>query len=173
LRPQFEDPQLVVIKAQELPLSGQALLDLMQAVLARGGSFRFRARGWSMTPFIRDGDVITISPLRSTAPTSGEVVAFIHPQTNKLVVHRIVARRSTAWVIQGDNAPNESDGLIAQENILGRVTRVERDGRIVRSGLGVQGKLVAWLQATKTLRPLENLWWRLKKTVNEFKEVIS
>ena len=67
-------------RPQDLPLSGQALLDLMRAVLAKGVPFRFCARGWSMAPFIRDGDVITVSPLRQSLPGVGEVVAFVRPE---------------------------------------------------------------------------------------------
>jgi len=37
---------------------------LAKDVLGRGASFRFQARGNSMTPFIRDGDVIAIVPMR-------------------------------------------------------------------------------------------------------------
>ena len=72
----LDEPRLFVVKAHELPLSGQALLELMRAVLARGVPFRFCARGWSMAPFIRDGDVITVSRFRHDLPDIGEVVAF-------------------------------------------------------------------------------------------------
>ena len=51
-----------------LSLSGEALIELMRAVLARGLPFRFAARGFSMAPFIRDGDVISVSPPLSARP---------------------------------------------------------------------------------------------------------
>ena len=38
------------------------LTALVRAVLDKGASFRFKAFGVSMTPFIQDGDVITIAP---------------------------------------------------------------------------------------------------------------
>jgi hypothetical protein len=38
------------------------LVELARAVLAKGKSFRFHAPGLSMTPFIRDGDFVTIGP---------------------------------------------------------------------------------------------------------------
>ena len=150
----YVDPRLFVIKAEERPISGQALLELMQAVLAKGVPFRFCARGWSMVPFIRDGDVITVSPLQDDLPGTGEVVAFVRPGAGNLVVHRIVARCNAAVCIQGDNGMGYSDGIIPQENLLGRVTRVERQGRSIWLGLGPERFIIAWLSSTKQLVPL-------------------
>jgi hypothetical protein len=159
LRPQrFEEPQLVVRKAEELPLSGPALLELMGAVLARGAAFRFCARGWSMAPFIRDGDVITVSPLGRDLPRAGEVVAFVRPEGGNLVVHRAVARRGTALLIQGDGVAEYRDGVIPAENLVGRVTCVEREGRKVCLGLGPERAAIAWLSRARLLIPL---WGRL------------
>lgn len=147
-------PELFAVKAQDLPLSGQALLGLMQAVLSKGRSFRFCARGWSMIPFIRDGDVITITPLRQSLPGVGEVVAFIRPDDHHLVVHRVVARRSSTVFIQGDNGLGFVDGIIPQENLLGRVSRIERRGHNVWMGLGPERYVIAWLSRTFRLIPL-------------------
>ena len=126
----------------------------MQAVLARGKPFRFRARGWSMAPFIQDGDVITVAPLQSVPPKIGEVVAFIRPGMGNLVVHRIVAWQGTAALIQGDSIQDHSDGLVPQENLLGRVARIERQGRPIWLGLGPERILIAWLSRVKLLIPL-------------------
>jgi hypothetical protein len=46
-----------------LSLSGAALLALARDVLARGAQVRFRARGSSMSPFIRDRDILTLAPV--------------------------------------------------------------------------------------------------------------
>lgn len=152
---QFNHPSLFVVKAQELPLSGQALLELMRAVLARDKPFRFCARGWSMAPFIRDGDVITVAPLQPALPDVGEVVAFVRPGEGKLVVHRVVARHAKTVLIQGDNGLEYIDGLIPQENLLGRVALIERDGRPIRLGLGLERYVIAWLSRTRLLVPLQ------------------
>lgn len=156
----FDKPGLFVAKAQDLPLSGQALLELMQAVLSKDRPFRFCARGWSMTPFIRDGDVITVVPLQQTLPRVGEVVAFMRPQGGNLVVHRVVARRAEAVLIQGDNQGanglDYSDGIIPQENLLGRITRIERNGHAIWLGLGPERLAIAWLSRALLLVPLRD-----------------
>ena len=110
----------------------------MREVLGKGLPFRFQARGWSMSPFIRDGDVITVAPLLKTGPGLGAVVAFIHPGTGDLVVHRILGRKEAGWLIQGDNLAHSPDGVIPAAHILGRVAEIQRQGRRVRLGLGIE-----------------------------------
>ena len=149
-----DDPRLIVVRGAELPLSGQALLELMRAVLDRGAPFRFRARGWSMAPLIRDGDVITVSPLGRAAPGIGDVVAFVQPGSGKVVVHRMVARCRGGVIVHGDAMPGGVDGIVAASNLLGRVTRVERCGRDVWLGLGPERTAIAWLSRTGRLNRL-------------------
>ncbi len=128
-----------------LQLSGEALIELMLAVHAKGLPFRFSAAGHSMAPFIRDRDVITVSPLASRKPGRGDVVAFIHPETKMLGIHRLLAFKGTRFLIQGDNMPETPDGMIRREAVLGRVTRVERGSQRVRFGLGPERRLIALL----------------------------
>ena len=161
----FDDPRLFVVKAKELPLSGFALLELMHAVLARGVPFRFCARGWSMAPFIRDGDVITVSPLLQALPEVGEVVAFVRPGVGNLIVHRVIARRDGGLFIQGDSLTDHSDGMVPQENLLGRVTLIERDGHNVWLGLGPERFVIAWLSRGRLLIPMR-IW--LASLLNRF-----
>lgn len=150
----FDEPRLFAAQAGELPLSGEALLGLMRAVLSKGVPFRFRARGWSMAPFIRDGDVITVSPVLHSRPRIGQVVAFATPEEEKLVVHRVVGRRGEALLIQGDSVPHGADGMIPPENIMGRVTRVERNGHDVWLGLGPERIAIAYLSRARWLVPV-------------------
>lgn len=159
----YRDPQLFVINGPDLPLSSSALLELMQAVLERGKPFRFCARGWSMAPFIQDGDVITVSPFSHSQPGTGEVVAFVRPETGSLVVHRIVARGATSSLLQGDNGSEFYDGKIPQENLLGRVTRVERNGHPIWLGLGPERHIIARLSAAGLLAPLRHTFATLTK----------
>lgn len=150
----FKEPKLFIAKAAELPLSGPALLELMQAVLAKGVPFRFRARGWSMTPFVRDSDIITIKPFQETTPVIGDIVAFTRPTEGRLVVHRIVNRHGSDFMIQGDSAPDHPDGVIPAGNLLGRVASIERDGHKLWLGIGPEKTIIAWLSRKRILDPL-------------------
>jgi hypothetical protein len=123
----------------------------MQAVLARGLPFRFQARGWSMSPFIRDRDVITIVPVNSTSLKIGDIVAFVVPDSQRLVVHRVVGRRGTELLVQADSAARAADDLVPGSSVLGRVKRVERNGQPVRFGLGTERRVVAFLSRRRVL----------------------
>jgi hypothetical protein len=138
----------------DLAVSGEALQGLMQEVLSTGASFQFRAKGHSMTPFIKDGDVITVAPTVEAQPALGKIVAFIHPVTGLLVVHRVIGRRGSIFLIQGDNAPRQSDGLVPDQSILGCVTRIQRDQRRVSFGLGPERYLLVLLSRIGLLNPI-------------------
>ncbi len=120
-------------KNRELALSGEALTELMRAVLAKGKPLRFRARGLSMSPFIKDGDVVTVRPLAGARPRTGDIVAFLHPATGKAAVHRIVGECSGLFSLKGDNTPG-ADGALSLDEILGTVCRIERSGKSVLLG---------------------------------------
>ena len=157
-------PQEFVRRVEDSTLSMPVLVELLRAVLERGQPFRFEAPGFSMSPFIQDSDAITVAPLSGAAPHLGDVVAFIRPETGKLVVHRVVGKQDGAFLIQGDNA-EEMDGLVPAANVLGRVTRVERDGKKVYLGLGPERYLIALLSRWGLFRPLLLWGWPLVRPI--------
>jgi signal peptidase I len=113
-----------------ISLSAPVIMELIEAVHEKGASFRFQARGYSMTPAIRDGDVITVSPLNDLMPRRGDVVAFRHPDRPQMLVHRVLHAQGKKYFIKGDNCP-DADGWVPAENILGLITVVERQGEAI------------------------------------------
>jgi signal peptidase I len=166
----MDDRKGFVTLEDEILLSGNAMEGLMRDVLARGVKFRFRAKGFSMSPFILNGDLISVSPMSDAPPEVGEVVAFIEPDMGKLVVHRIVSIESDGYLTWGDNQVDHSDGVIPTENILGRVTLVERDGKIIRFGLGPEKSLIASLSRRHLLQPYLT---RLAPLIRPLRRVLS
>ena len=146
----------------ELHLSNLGQLELLRATVEAGIPLRTRVRGFSMSPFIRDDDVLTIVPMNSCAPRSGEVVASTLPDSGRLAIHRVIVRMGTGWLVGGDNCP-QADGVILRENMIGRVVRVERQGHEVRLGLGAEARLIAWLQCAHVLMPAVYLVWRVRR----------
>ena len=133
-----------VVSEKELSLSGEAMTGLLQAVLDKRAPFKFKARGFSMLPFIKNDDVVTISPLIDHSIGFGKSVVFIDPQTGKLVIHRVVGQKGSYYFIKGDSVTNV-DGFIPEKNILGIVTKVERKDRVINLGLGPERLIVAFL----------------------------
>ncbi len=133
-------------------------------MLDRGVPFRFKAKGLSMHPFIRHGDVITITPLSENLPRYGDVVAFVRPRTFALVVHRVVGKRDGAFLIKGDNVAC-FDEPVPMASILGSVTKVERGGKEVYLGLGPERLFIAFLTRRGILSPLLLPVYRLARLI--------
>ena len=149
-----------VLKGSDLPLSGRALVELLRAVLQKGVPVRFQARGFSMAPFIKNKDLVTVSPFQGDRAGLGDILAFVHPETQGLCVHRIVRKKGDLYVTRGDNR-SENDERVPQESILGFVTGVQRDGKQVFLGLGPERFLIAFLGRRGILFPLLFPLWRI------------
>lgn len=166
-------PVLFIRKDGEVRLRGTDLIEIIGAVLARGTAFRFRVKGFSMWPFIKDEDIVTIAAAQTGRLRLGEVVAFVHPESQGLVMHRVIGKRGEDYLVQGDNALRQ-DGALSKARILGRVKKVERDGKGVVLGLGPERVLIALLIRSRFFlsRILFRLWVRLSPVIAR-KRVLS
>jgi len=160
LKPEQNKAGFSVLKGSDLPLSGRGLVDLLRAVLNKGVPVRFQAKGFSMAPFIKNNDVVTISPLQGTQPSLGDIIAFAHPETQGLCIHRIVRKKGDLYVTKGDNR-SDTEESVPIENILGSVTRVERDGKKIFLGLGPERFLIAFLGRRGLLFPILFPLWNI------------
>jgi signal peptidase I len=114
----------------EIYIPAGDVVELIAAVREKGADFRFKAPGGSMRPAIRNNDLVTLSPLQGLSPFAGEVVAFRHPQSNRLFLHRVIRKKEKLYFIRGDRL-QWVDKHIPVENILGVVTEVERSGKTI------------------------------------------
>ncbi len=105
-------------------ISHHDFLDVAEELLDRGKQFSFRASGTSMSPFIKDGDAVTI--LRDQNPGIGDVV-LLKTDEGRLYLHRVVKKSVSGIVTQGDASLNE-DGFTPYGNILGKVVKVTGEG---------------------------------------------
>ena len=98
--------------------SQSAVFELIaRDLVGSGASFRFCARGRSMSPTIQDGDVLQVEPILNS-PKLGDIVLFF--REGRFTAHRIVGRIASNFVTRGD-AGMETDGAIGREDILGKV----------------------------------------------------
>jgi hypothetical protein len=130
-----------------------------------------------MSPFIRDGDVITIAPVQPPdrnphVPASsslsarsvtearncdiGQVVAFVSALSRRLVVHRIIGRHDSGFLIRGDNLSGPVADTVRPDDILGRLVRIERGRRRVWLGLGPERYAIAVLSRAGLLLPIRS-----------------
>ncbi len=118
----------------EFRLESEGFESLVDEVLSKGDTLRFRARGISMQPIICDGDILEIQPNGGELFRTTDIVLCKSPK-GKLVAHRIVGIKPgegrDKLIIQGD-ALGQPDGNIDPGEVLGRVVAVIRDGEYRR-----------------------------------------
>ena len=106
---------------------------LSKEILGKGSMLRFRARGFSMQPFIRDSEVIHVKPAGFSDIKLGDVV-FYCVAGKKLVAHRAIKRISEKGkillVTVGDSFTAYCD-YVHPDDILGKVVIVEKNGEKV------------------------------------------
>ncbi len=126
------------------------LFDLVNTVLQSGKKVRFKARGHSMSPFVRDGDMITLKVYSSAfdVVNPGDIVA-VSTRHQKMIVHRVLRVYRHRVLLKGDNY-KEVDGFFTKKNIMGFVTKIERNGRPLTYNRMIN-RFIAWLSGTGLL----------------------
>jgi len=118
---------------REVILKRTELRELSTEILTRGGSFSFRARGFSMVPFIQDGDFLIIEPVKASNLDIGDV-AFYRFGRDRLVAHRVIGREmrkeKEILIMRGDSNTGYDDRVHA-EQVLGRVVSVQRGKKLI------------------------------------------
>ncbi len=141
---------------RSLSLAPPDFAELAAQILGSGHALRFQARGGSMHPFIRDGDVIEVEPVEASQIGLGDVI-FCRVPGDRLVAHRVIRVSGedgqVALMTRGDSAAR-FDQIVYAEQVLGRVVAIERRGKRTKPDEGVYGLLsVLWAR----LWPL-SLW---------------
>ncbi len=72
-----------------------------------------------MSPAICSGDSLIIDPITDNIGL-GDIVAYISPETNQLVIHRIVGNKNGYYLLKGDNVWH-NDGRCGKDSIYGYV----------------------------------------------------
>jgi hypothetical protein len=137
--------------AGDLPCTSAAFAELSAGILGSGCALRFRARGASMGPLVRDGDVLLVRPLGGKPARAGDVV-LCETEPGHAVVHRVVASQAgpqgTCYTVQGDRAARP-DGTVSAAQVYGRVVEIERAG--AHMGLDQPAmRALGWLAAVRS-----------------------
>jgi hypothetical protein len=113
-----------------LEFQGSELYDLGSDLVDAGASFRFQARGGSMYPFIREGDVLEVVPVPFREFGIGDVVFY--RSGGRLLAHRVIGFVFEADRVRirarGDGFLQE-DPPVSEPDVVGRVERIYRPGR--------------------------------------------
>jgi signal peptidase I len=117
-------------KSEILNLKKEDFTSLAQDVLGRGKTLRFKAKGGSMSPFIRNGDIVKVVSFEGNI-NLGDVV-FYRSSYGNAIIHRVIRKTmkdsGTVFFIKGDAGFDKPEKVDA-ERVLGRVAAIERNGR--------------------------------------------
>jgi hypothetical protein len=113
------------IPAQDI--SPERFFQLVSGVVRAGERCWIEARGESMKPSIRDGDLVLLAePPREARP--GRVV--LAAARDRYLLHRIVSVELDAVRTRGDSCV-ENDGPVAKSAVLARAIAVKRGGAVI------------------------------------------
>jgi len=118
------------MKNDRLMISGPAFALVVQAVLEKGVTAKFRVTGSSMIPTIKSNDVVSISPYKENRPKIGDVVALLDRANSRIIIHRIIKKKEKMFLLKGDGLLRY-DGLFPRQWIVGLVSGVERSCTLI------------------------------------------
>ena len=125
--------------------------ELAEEVLRSSGHLRLQVTGWSMLPTICPGDTLVLESAMAADISEGDIVLF--RRDRRLFVHRALARTShDQWLTRGDAMPY-TDSPIGDNELLGRVLYLIRNGRCVEPGKSLslsQRALAALVRSSET-----------------------
>lgn len=156
--------------AEEVEDSISPLSDVLtREMLSHGFYLRLKGRGTSMYPFVQTGDTLLIQPKNLNELCIGDIV-FYRRSESQFVAHRLIKKiDSTILITKGDNMAT-IDEPVRIEQVLGRVTSVERDGRYRSLDTGLNrflGRCLArFSPISRWIRPILRPGWKLYRKYN-------
>ena len=107
-------------------ISNDIFFSHVESELKQGRSVRFKVKGNSMFPFLRNGrDEVTVSPYTSI-PEKMDIVLFRF--RGKHVLHRIIGIEDSVYIIQGDGIYTSKEQCRV-EDITGYVSAIHKSGK--------------------------------------------
>ena len=111
--------------------SAPEFLEISKDILGRGAVLRFQARGWSMFPAVRDGDMLTVQ-LATPDEIKPQDIIFYRTKDSRVIAHRVVKKIRTEekniLLTRGDFSRDKVEKVFF-EDVMGKVSNIERNGR--------------------------------------------
>ncbi|MFC1824795.1 S24/S26 family peptidase [Thermodesulfobacteriota bacterium] len=101
-------------------------------------------QGSSMTPVLRESDLLEVKPYRHEEMRAGDIVLFIPPGWEQHVVHRVTRITTEGIHTRGDAVNVEDCWILKPSDIIGRVGHAWQGTKRRKIAGGLIGRLVAW-----------------------------
>jgi signal peptidase I len=116
-------------------MNTQEATSLRKQLIENNHAVKIVASGYSMFPFMRNGDVQIISTVPIEEIKVGDVAVF--ERDNDWISHRVINIRKTnnetILMLRGDTCI-QVDPLVTKENFIGKTVSFERDGKVYEVG---------------------------------------
>jgi hypothetical protein len=130
--------------------------ELLAEVARSFGEVHFKATGDSMLPSVWPGDVLTVRRQSFSEFRPGQIVLYDRGQG--LVAHRMVDRSGGQLITRGDSL-RRNDVPVHEDQILGRVVSIARNGRPIGADFTRGRRIAAWLLRRSDLAGRVLLGW--------------
>jgi len=108
--------------------------------------------GRSMNPTLREPEIMEIMPYNERPLLVGDVVFFLPPEADQLIVHRVVRVTPGGISTRGDNNTHEDAFLLQPDSIKGQVVAAWRGRKRRKIAGGLPGRLTNhWLHWRRVL----------------------
>ena len=105
-------------------------LDFSIQLIEEKGKIYLRLSGFSMFPFLKEGDVALIKKVEINALKIGDVIVF--KQDQKMVAHRLMALKKNGenniLTTKGDTSKN-NDPIFTKKEYVGKIISYNRKGK--------------------------------------------
>lgn len=156
---------------REISLNHNEFTELSTNILSQEGSLNIKVHGFSMYPFIRNGDIISIHPCNASFLRLGDV-ALYHVDRKKLVAHRIVGKHiqhGQIFLRMCADATLDYNEWIPACNVLGKIVSIQREQKVLHLDKGFLRFLsFFWAKCFPVSHVLFRLSCVVKKVVSRF-----
>ena len=97
-------------------------------------SFLIKAAGFSMWPFVKDGDRLIVKKLKVQDLKIGDIILYKDGNNSQNICHRFVKKiesKDGFMLFARADAGGILSGPISEDNLIGRVIGIIRDGKVM------------------------------------------
>lgn len=126
----------MIIKTAKTAIPAEAIRQMFIDLLRDGHCIRSPARGESMSPSIRKGDVLTVRPITFAEAKIGDILAYRRdvPESG-LTTHRVIQKgrddEGSYIITKGDRSRFRDFPIKCPTEVYGKIVSRERHGRLI------------------------------------------
>lgn len=142
-------------------IKNSIFFEQVQEYINAGKEVVFSVRGSSMSPFLKERDLITVKPLKDITLKIGHIV--LANFKNAYILHRII-RLDKKYVFLAGDANLVQIEKIERESVIGFLCEATRDKKNIPL---YTKRMLCYAQIWYYLRPVRRVWGKLfKRKIN-------